>query len=221
MPQPFSPADTSSGVMRVSEYQTLRDTIRERGSLRVLVFVLGLSAWALAWAWLATSSFLPFISLVPLMLLASVFEAVNALHVGVERIGRYIEVFHESVFDAAAERDRSLRRWETAMTEFARRFPGGSIDPLFSGVFAIAVLLNLVPVAMLRPPTVEWVVLATAHLIALGRVVRARRRAADQRATDLASFQTIYRAWTSTATSAAAAGSVTPASDSSSGASAP
>lgn len=161
------------------EYQALRDTIRERGSLRVLVFVIGLSGWALAWAWLATSSFLPFISLMPLAVLVATFEAVFALHMGVERIGRYLEVF-------------CADRWETTMTEFARRFAGGT-DPLFSGVFATAVLLNVLPVGLIRLRSTEWLVLGLIHLAVLARLVRARRRSFEQRNTDLSAFLAIKR----------------------------
>lgn len=217
MPEPptAGPCPANEASVR-AEFEALRATIRDRGSLRVLVFVIGLSSWALVWAWLASSPFLPFISLVPLVLLAGVFEAVNALHVGVERIGRYLEVFHErppaSVLDAVSAR----AQWETTMTEFGRRFRGGSPDPLFCGVFATAVLLNLLPAVMLRPKTTEFVFFGVLHLAVLGRLVRERRRAAEQRAADLETFLAIHHASSpASSTASTAAGSASTAASSS------
>lgn len=204
---PESPPESfvSTRTTAQAEFRELRATIRERGSLRVLVFVLGLASWALVWAWLASSPFLPFISLVPLALLAGVFEAVNALHVGVERIGRYLEVFHEGMPAPALDDVSEGARWETTMTAFGRRFGGGSPDPLFSGVFATAVLLNVLPVAMLRPKTTEWVFFGLLHLAVLGRLVRSRRRAAEQRAADLDAFLALHGTSSSTSSTGSTA----------------
>ncbi|MBI3261730.1 MAG: hypothetical protein HYZ58_01095, partial [Acidobacteria bacterium] len=163
MPEPPSGSPGSTQTTAQAEFEALRATIRERGSMRVLVFVIGLASWALVWAWLASSPFLPFISLVPLALLAGVFEAVNALHVGVERIGRYLEVFYEGTPSHALDDAAERARWETTMAAYGRRFTGGSPDPLFCGVFAISVLLNLLPVAMLRPRMREWVFFGLLH----------------------------------------------------------
>lgn len=205
MPEFPTESSGSTQTTAQAEFQALRATIRERGSLRVLVFVLGLASWALVWAWLASSPFLPFISLVPLALLAGVFEAVNALHVGVERIGRYLEVFHEGTPGPALDDLGARARWETTMTAFGRRFGGGSPDPLFSGVFATAVLLNLLPVAMLKLRTTEWVFFGLLHLAVLGRLVRSRRRAAEQRAADLDAFLALQRASSSTSSTGSTA----------------
>src|SRR5437773_8161678 len=79
----------------IEEYRALRATILQRGTARVWMLVAGLVGWAglvIATAALAT---LPIATLLPLLVLAGVFEAILALHVGVERIGRYIQVFHE------------------------------------------------------------------------------------------------------------------------------
>src|SRR3954463_9411331 len=76
------------------EYRALRATIRARGTARVWVFVVGLSAWAALMVATTAVSGVPMVALVPLVVLAGTFEAVFALHIGVERIGRYIQVFY-------------------------------------------------------------------------------------------------------------------------------
>ena len=78
------------------EYIALRATIRERGTARVCLFVgrhrrLGGARRSPRPRWRPR----PIATLLPLLVLASMFEAVFALHVGVERIGRYLQVFHE------------------------------------------------------------------------------------------------------------------------------
>ena len=78
------------------EYRALRATIRERGTARVCIFAGGIVAWAAATIATAALASTPLATLLPLLVLASVFEAVFALHIGVERIGRYLQVFHET-----------------------------------------------------------------------------------------------------------------------------
>ena len=77
------------------EYRALRSTIRGRGTARVWIFVAGIAAWAAVLVATAALAAPPAGMLVPLLVLASTFEAVFALHIGVERIGRYIQVFYE------------------------------------------------------------------------------------------------------------------------------
>ena len=55
------------------------------------------------------------------------------MHTGVERIGRYIQVFYEERAGAAG--------WETIAMSYGAKFPSG-LDPLFSIVFAAATSLN-------------------------------------------------------------------------------
>ena len=74
------------------EYNALRATIRERGTARVCIFVAGVAAWTAATIATTALASSPVASLLPLLLLACVFETVFALHVGVERIGRYVQV---------------------------------------------------------------------------------------------------------------------------------
>jgi hypothetical protein len=158
------------------EYIALRATIRERGTARISIFVVGLIAWAALTVATAALASPPVVVLLPLLILAATFEAVFALHVGVERIGRYLQVFHED-------------HWEHAAMAFGR--PAGAIpvDPLFSMAFLIAALFNLTPILVVNPVPVEWVFVGGAHALFVLRVIVARAAAGRQRAIDLARFQ--------------------------------
>lgn len=118
-------------------------------------------------------------TLVPLMVLAAGFEAVFALHVNVERVGRYLQVFHE--------RDGG---WEHVAMRFGQRFPATGPDPLFSRLFILAVSLNFLPAA-LGGAIPEIVVLVVIHVIMVNRIRLARQFAASQRAEDLTKFTSI------------------------------
>jgi hypothetical protein len=160
----------------LEEYRALRSTIRERGSLRVGLFAGGFVAWAavaIATAALANS---PLAVLLPLLLLAAVFEAVFALHVGVERVGRYLQVFYED-------------SWEHAAMAFGR--PSGAVatDALFTPLFFLAAIFNVAPVLLMRPIASELVFVGGAHILFALRVVAARLGAAKQRAIDHQRFQ--------------------------------
>jgi hypothetical protein len=166
------------------EYTALRATIRERGTTRVWVVLAGTVAWAAATLATLALAEPPVVTLIPLLMLATTFEITFALHTGVERIGRYIQVFYEDADSGAA--------WEHRIMAFgaagARRL---STDPLFTWCFGSAVLLNLMTGLLSEPVAVELAVLGVAHGLAVVRVILARRGAAGQRAADLARFQQI------------------------------
>ena len=165
--------------MKEEEYRALRATIRERGTARMVLVPLIFVAWA-ATAVATTAVITVAVStLVPLMVLAAGFEAVFALHVNVERVGRYLQVFHESP-----------GAWEHVAMRFGQRFPGSGPDPLFSRLFILAVSLNFLPVA-LGAEVPEVVFLAILNLIFLNRIRLARQFAAGQRAADLTRFESI------------------------------
>src|SRR4051812_48252260 len=89
-------AEQTMTVREQQEYSALRATIRERGTARICLLAAGMAAWgAIAVATAAVASS-PVATLLPLVVLAAVFEAIFALHIGVERIGRYLQVFHET-----------------------------------------------------------------------------------------------------------------------------
>ena len=160
------------------EYRALRATIGQRGTARVWVFVAGILGWAaLAMATAALAS-LPVATFLPLLFLAVTFEAVFSLHVGVERIGRYLQVFHE---DSSG--------WEHTAMAFGKPMAGTGADPLFVVHFLIADLLNIVPALLAEPVQLEIIVVGTAHLLFAVRVLLAARSAGKQRAADLKRFE--------------------------------
>ena len=169
-------------VREQEEYKALRDTIRERGTARVCVFVAGIAAWTAATIATAALASSPVASLLPLLLLACVFEAVFALHVGVERIGRYLQVFYET--DPPA-----LPKWEHAAMAFGRPRGAATTDALFTVPFLLAALFNIAPALLLNPIRAELIFVGGAHALFVLRLAVARLAAGRQRAIDLARFQ--------------------------------
>jgi hypothetical protein len=163
----------------VEEYRALRATIRERGTTRVWVVLVGVAGWGGLVLATAAVMPLPVATVLPLLFLATTFEIVFALHTGVERIGRYIQVFFE---DGSG--------WEHAAMAFSQT-AGGGVDPLFANYFRIAAILNFVPAVFARPMPIEWGFVGIIHLLFIVRVAVARRQAARQRAADLERFQQI------------------------------
>ena len=162
------------------QYRALRDTIRERGTLRVWVFVAGVIAWAALTITTAALLSPPVVTLLPLLVLAATFEAVYALHVGVERVGRYLDVF----FDDS---------WEAAAMAFGRPAGAAAIDPLFAVVFAIAALFNLTPLLIAQPTAPELIFVGGGHALFGVRLVFARLTASKQRAIDRERFRELHR----------------------------
>ena len=166
------------------EYIALRATIQQRGTARMCLFSGGFVAWAaltLATAALAST---PVSTLLPLLALAALFEAIYALHVGVERIGRYIQVFHEG---------DSHHGWEHAAMAFGRPAGAASVDALFTTPFVLAAVLNIAPAFLVRPTIEEIVFVTGAHALFLLRLFVARAAAARQRAIDLERFVKLKR----------------------------
>lgn len=167
------------------EYRALRDTIRERSTARVWVAYTGLTAWAALALATATLAELPIATFIPLLVVSLVFEVVFALHTGVERVGRYIQVFFE---DESADRG-----WEHQAMAYGQEFPGHASDPLFGTFFLLAMVLNVLPAALADPVPLEWAVVAVGHLLAIGRLMRARHDARQQRTLDLDRFRQLKR----------------------------
>jgi hypothetical protein len=169
------------------EYTELRATIRERGTARVCIVAGGMVGWgALATATAAVAS-APVATILPLVALAAIFEAVFALHVGVERVGRYIQVFYESASDDPAS-STTPPAWEHAAMSFGRPAGAATADPLFIALFLLAGLVNLVPALILGPTQAELIFVAGAHTLFVVRLVAARAAAGRQRSIDLARF---------------------------------
>ena len=112
------------------EFLSLRATIRERGTARHWMVVLGVAVWSALAISAAALGSIPLVTLLPLLFLAAVFEVAFALHTGVERVGRYLQVFYED--------DTSPRAWEHVAMAYGRAFGGSGVDPLFSPIFLLA-----------------------------------------------------------------------------------
>lgn len=169
---------------RDREFQVLRETIALRGTVRMALLPLTLLGWGLLAGGLIVFSEWPIAAVVSLLVLAGGFEAIHALHVGAERIGRYIQVYYESNADGPL--------WESTAMRLGPGLPGGGIDPLFTVLFITAALANLVVVFIPPPAPIDAVVPIAVHSVFVIRVVRARLAAARQRARDLEMFQALH-----------------------------
>jgi hypothetical protein len=164
----------------LEEYRALRATIRERGTARHVIVVAGLAGWAgLAIATTVTLT-LPIASLIPLVVLAVTFQVTFALHTGVERIGRYIQVFHEAEDEPV--------RWERTAMAFGPHAPKRGANPLFIEFFLLAAVANVLPLTLAEAIAIEWLVVGAFHVIFAVHVLRSHRYAAKQRAIDLGIF---------------------------------
>lgn len=166
-----------------TEYSELRATIRDRGTARVWIFVVGLVAWASLTTATAALAAPPLGTAVPLLVLAATFEAVFALHIGVERIGRYLQVAYES--DGPA----SVGWWEHAAMGFGSPAGAAAVDPLFAVLFGLAGVANVVPALLAGPTREELVFVGGVHALFLLRIIVARAAAKRQRGIDLARFR--------------------------------
>ncbi len=183
MSQPISP-------LQVEEYRALRATIRQRGTARVALGLISVMTWAA----LELAGFIagvpPIASVLGVIMLAAGFEAVFALHVGVERVGRYIQVYYE-------RNTEEPPAWEHIAMDHGSaqptRWNWSRIDPLFTIIFLFALTVNFVPVALAGVP-VEMLVYGIAHLAVAIRIVMAHRFAQGQRAADLAMMRGARRA---------------------------
>jgi hypothetical protein len=176
------------------EYIALRATIRERGTARVCIFASGMAAWAAASIATAALASSPVATLLPLLLLAAIFEAVFALHIGVERIGRYLQVFHEAdpshpPGPPGLPAPPVPRGWEHVAMAFGRPKGAASVDALFTVIFFLAALFNVVPALLLEPQRVELIFVGGAHALFALRLLVARHAASTQRTIDLARLE--------------------------------
>jgi hypothetical protein len=165
------------------EFAALRQTIATRGTMRVALVPITFLGWATLAAVLLLFSDLPVAAIFSLAVLTAGFEAIHALHVGVERIGRYLQVYYEA--------GNSGPQWETAAMAVGPALPGGGVDPLFSVVFSSAAVLNLIPALLPQSTPFELGVIGALHALFIVRVLRARIAAARQRAVELESFRAL------------------------------
>ena len=161
---------------KIAEYGALRATIRERGTARMCLIMAGLIAWGALTLALNASQFDRAAALVPLMVLASTFEISFFIHTGVERVGRYLQVFYDD-------------QWENIVMAYGKNNPGGGPHPLLITLFVLIALVNFaasLPTAVRHP---GWVGISfVAHVIFSWRLFTARKAAGAQRAIDLERF---------------------------------
>ncbi len=137
------------------EFRVLRETIAVRGTLRPALMLACIVAWAAAL--IAVLAWLPYplASLVPLLILVAGFEAIRPLHFGAERIGRYLQVFHEE--GAAVPPPMSdPPAWERLAMVFGGGIPGAGGHPLFAPLFGMATLVNYLAVVLPGPVPLNW-----------------------------------------------------------------
>jgi hypothetical protein len=164
---------------RLAEYTAMRAAIRERGTARLLLVPVAFVGWAALAIAAAAVITVPLGTLVPLLVLAAAFEGVFALHTNVERIGRYLQVFHE---DADG--------WEHVAMTYGERFPAAGSDPLFARLFIFAISVNFFPAALGGEPW-EVVAIGACHFALIYRVRRAQRVAASLRVDERRRFESL------------------------------
>jgi Flp pilus assembly protein TadB len=169
------------------EFSILRETIRSRGGLRPLVLLAGVSVWATVLVavlvWLPN----PIASTVPLVVLLATLEALRTLHLGVERIGRYIQVFFEE--DSATGAPSGAPAWEHIAMQLGPSLPGAGGHPYFLAVLLMATVVNYLAVLFPGPLAIELATLAVPHLAFVTWLIHCDRGMRKQRATELARFR--------------------------------
>jgi hypothetical protein len=153
--------------------------------LRLGLALAGLAVWALTLVavvvWLPN----PTAGTIPLLLLVATFEVNRTLSLGVERIGRYLQVFYESSDDMSSERPA----WETTVMAFGPSVPGAGGHPLLLPIFIFATLINLLAVILPDPTPLELGTLTTPHASFVIWMAIADRAMRQQRVKELARFR--------------------------------
>jgi hypothetical protein len=169
----------SDQIRARAEFAALRTTIRQRGTARVVLLPVIFIGWGALTVAAAAVITVALSTLVPLLVLAAGFEAVFALHMNVERLGRYLQVFHE----------RHAEGWEQVAITVGQQFSAGP-DPLFVRLFILATSVNFFPAALGGEPW-EVLLIGVCHFALIYRVRKAQTFAAGQRADDLKRFETL------------------------------
>jgi hypothetical protein len=180
-------------VLRITEFRELRATIRERGTLRLTVTSITFSVWAAAILTVCGLQ-IPILSLVPLVLLAVGFELTFAIHTGVERIGRYIQVHHEPAAQGGAVWEETAMRASGFATSSHPLLPVLHIAAAILNVTLAATVAGDPELSVVFPSEPDILIYAALHVLFIGRVLWAYRAAATQRPRDLAVFTEALRA---------------------------
>jgi len=175
--------------LQIEEFRALRTTIRSRGGLRLSLAMAGLAAWAVTLvavlAWLPN----PVAGTIPLLLLVATFEVNRMLHLGVERIGRYLQVFYEEREVSASD----TPAWERTAMSFGPNVPGAGGHPLLLPLFLLATLINFLSVIMPGPIPLELGVMSVPHVSFVIWTLYTDRGMRQQRGRDLQRFRSLLR----------------------------
>lgn len=174
-----------------TEYRVLRETIATRGSLRPVLALIGIIAWALILTAVLVWIPYPVAAVIPLMVLVATFEVIRPLHFGAERIGRYLQVFYEE--DGQPERNLSeTPAWERVAMRLSA-VPGTGGHPLFVPVFFLTTITNALPVLLAQPlaTPIELGALAVPHVAFMLWLFNADRAMRSQRAAELEQFRSL------------------------------
>src|SRR4030095_550629 len=114
---------TAANVMSLkdAEFRVLRETIASRGTVRHALLPAPILGWAPAAGVFVAVSEVATANLMALGVLVAGFEAIHGLHVGVERIGRYLQVFYEHDGDGPL--------WESTGVRLGAGPPGAGWRP--------------------------------------------------------------------------------------------
>jgi hypothetical protein len=170
------------------EFMALRETIRARGTARPLAFLGGLVAWAAVLSTVLIWLPYPMASVVPLLILLATFEVVRTIHLGVERIGRYIQVFFE---ERTGGTPGGPPAWEHVAMRFGPSLPGAGGHPFYQPIVLLATVVNFLAVVLPGPLLVEVTTLAIPHVALIAWMFYCDRGMRKQRASELARFREI------------------------------
>jgi hypothetical protein len=123
------------------------------------------------------------------MILLATFEVIRSLHLAVERVGRYIQVYFEET--ASGPAPAAAPAWEHTAMAFGPRVPGAGVHPYFLPVFIMATFVNFLAVVFPGPVMVELTILAVPHVAFLAWLIYCDAAMRKQRATELARFRAL------------------------------
>lgn len=170
-------------ALAAHEYASLRQAIAQRGQLKATVALVGLLGWAALWmAGFVLLSDVR-VTAVSLAVLWAAFEILRPLHIGAERLGRYLQVFYEV--------PGQLPAWEHTAMALGPAVPGAAGHPLYVPLFVGATLLNATALWVDGPLTFEGALMLGPHLALLWWLWRADRAMRVQRVDDLARLQAL------------------------------
>lgn len=170
-------------ALAAHEYASLRQAIAQRGQMKATVALVGVLGWAALWMAAFVLITDERATAVPLAVLWAAFEIIRPLHIGAERLGRYLQVFYE--------RAGTLPAWEHTAMALGAAVPGAAGHPLYIPLFVGATLLNATALWVDGPLTFAGALMLGPHLALLWWLWRADRAMRVQRVDDLARLQAL------------------------------